>query len=152
MIDKTDAINEVKRLRGLKGYPKPPADEELYRAAMDKATDVRHLHETITAIVDDESRIECPRPGQLKALLRPAFAGSDAIPGYSKCPYNRCVGDGWEVVYSLHTKMGASATRERVTHDQAQALWKSIDPAKQVIYEGVTKCLCKSSPFSEHRA
>ncbi len=116
---------------------------------MSEATDDAHLTRTITAIVDDESNTECPRPARLRALLRPAES-DDGIPGYSKCPYNRCVGDGWEVVYSLHTKKGGSAIRERVTHDQAQALWKSLDPARQVIYEGVTQCLCKSSPFSEN--
>jgi hypothetical protein len=54
-----------------------------------------------------------------------------------------CPGDGWFVQHVLFTKSRMGSKREPVTAEQAAVLWKSIDPAKQVIYEGVTKCTCQ---------
>lgn len=142
MINETDAKNEVFRLRGLRGFPKPPADMELVRVATENARDVRHLHSVITAIVDDESNEDCPRPGRLRSLLKPAFS-DDNLPAFKKCPDGLCSGDGWHVGYSLHTKSGAGVKREPLTAEQAELLWRTIDPAKQVIYEGVTRCTCQ---------
>lgn len=139
LINETEARTETMRLRGLRGFPKPPADLELMRVSMENARDIRHLHETITRIIDDESNEDCPRPARLRSLLRPSTADAGGIPPHRVCRLATCPGDGWRVHYFLRTKGKFGTLSQELTQEQAETL---VCEENQRIYEGVARCEC----------
>jgi len=146
VIDRNEALSQIKRMKILRGYPKgdgaATAEGELVRVVLQHcAGGIQKLAQTINDWIDSKSSVATP--AELKDLL---LGGSVGPKPLGPCPLKQCDGSGYIPVWSLITdnRDPVSGFKHRTVEDLSQAQYNELRehklPDEQRVYQSVRRC------------
>ena len=139
MITDNEAEYQVRRMAGLRGYPKGEALalDELIRVVAEAAEHETHAAQVLRLILD--SCDICPKPSELRKFF--FDTRNVAGPICATCNGNGWVSTGeWVVTTAVDAQRRTREWRERITTDQREALKSRLFVSRQMVYDAAKPC------------
>lgn len=148
MLNVAESLRLVSRMSGMPEYPRRDEAElalvaEFRRLAPDCKTGEKLVDEFL-------GWPQCPTVADLRNVPHQVLEqnGPPPAPHRKRSPFGLCNGDGWQVVYALHTHErtpagGGYVRKQLLAKQQHDALLPKVDWQTQFLYAGVKKCECQ---------
>lgn len=142
MLTLIESQSQIRRMRGLTGYPdpeyKPEAEGELIKVGK-RARSLDSLQEIVDRIVAQSST--APKPAELLALILGPATPKYTPPAATRC--KKCGDSGWEPRWVLRTARagGAGFQVQSLAEEEYNDLAAKVKPP-QAVYSSVRRCAC----------